>query len=238
MIGIVAAHPAEVWWVRRRLTGRRRYRGALYGRLQGIPVAIVCTGQGWTQAEAATARLLELTQCAGVVVTGFSGATHPDLVVGDVVIPDRVLDLHGEERPSDEPAAQPPVRLQALRDTMGAHGGAVGTVRAVVVEPQDKERLGREAGIVAVDLESAAAVGVAQLRGIPWIVARVILDAMDRPLGVASRLHAVALAVSVAGWGRLWRFALDLVVAQRRLGEELGAVVEELHRLAEQRAGA
>lgn len=237
MIGIVAAHGIELHPVIRRLREARRYRGVVYGQLRAISVAVTRIGQGWARAQASTARFLDLTQCTAAIITGFAGATHPDLSVGDVVMPEAVLDLHQDEELVNGPRWQSPLRIEELRAKVAGRSGVLGTVRDLIIEPWDKERLGIRTGIVAVDLESAAAVAQAQSRGIPWVVTRVVLDPMRRPLGVVSWWHALVLAVSVKGWGRLGRFAVDLAVAQRRLGESVSLAVEEMQQIVAKRKG-
>lgn len=238
MIGILAAHRVELRPVTRRLQTPRRYQGIVYGRLRGVSVAAVRVGQGWARAQQSATRLFDFAQCVGLVITGFVGATHADWSVGDLVIPDLVLDLHQDDDAPGGPQYRPPLRLQELRERVSGRGGVLGTVGDLLVDPWEKEQCGQRTGVVAVDLESAAIAAVAQLRGVPWVIARVVLDPMERPLGVVSWWHAAVLAVSVTGWGRLWRFGMDLTVAQRRLGEGVGIVVEELHQLLLKRGDA
>jgi len=235
MIGIVASHAVELRPLVQQLQDRRNDRGVAYGRLRGVSVALVSTGQGWERSAVATTRLMHRTRCTGVVVTGFAGATQPGFGVGDVVIPQEIVDMHRDGERLDGPRYRPPLPLEVLRERLAGCGGVLGTVGGIVADPRDKEQLGRRARVVAVDLESAAAVSAAHGHGVPWVVTRIVLDPMERPLGVVSRCHAVVLAVSVRGWGRLRRFRDDLVMAQRRLGESVGVVVEEMNRLLDNR---
>lgn len=228
MIGIVAAHPVELRLVIRRLTDRRRGRGVIYGCLGDVPVAVRCLGQGWRRAEAGTVRLFEMTHCTALVMTGFAGATQGGMVCGDLVIPDVVVDLHRDPEAPDGPRYRSPLDLQAVRSAAGGRGGLLVTAGGLIESPGRKARLGQRTGAAAVDLESAAVVAVAQARGVPWVVARVILDSVDRPLGVRSVRHAGWLAVSILGWGRLGSFLKDVAVAQQRAGEHVQAVVAAL----------
>ncbi len=228
MIGIVAAHPVELQPILRKLTHRRQGCGLVSGQLGGVPVVVGALGQGWRWAEVGTGKFLERTRCTALVITGFAGATQPGLVCGDLVIPDLVVDLHEDPEAVDGLRYRPPLDLQAVRATTGGRDGMLVTVGGLVGAPAQKARLGQRTGAAAVDLESAAIAAVAQARGVPWIVARVILDSVDRPLGVWSAWHAGWLVISIMGWGRLRLFLREMAVAQRHLGEQVQAVVAAL----------
>lgn len=230
MIGILAAHGAELRPVLRQVAGRRTHRGIIFGQLRGHQVALQAVGQGWSRAYWAAVRFFEVTQCAGVIMTGFAGATEAGWAVGDWLMPDKVVDLRRDERGVDGPTYRPSVPVAAWRAQLGIRGGVLGTVADVVVEPWDKAQMGSRLGVAAVDLESAAVAAVATHDGVPWVAARVVLDPADRPLAVVSAWHAALLAVSVVGWGRLAGFGRDLAVAQRRLGDRIGDVVEIMDR--------
>lgn len=226
MIGILAAHGAELWPILRQVTGRRTHARITYGRWRKHRVALQAVGQGWSQAYWTAVDFFQATRCAGVIVTGFSGATKAGWAVGDMVMPDKVVDLRRDEDGVDGPSYRPPFPVAAWRARLGMRGGVLGTVADVVVEPWDKAGFGSRLGVAAVDLETAAVAAVATHDDVPWVAARVILDPMDRPLAVVSAWHAALLALSVIGWGRLARFGRDVAAAQRQLGGRIGDVVE------------
>lgn len=190
------------------------------------------TGQGGDRAAAAAERFLAETACEWLVVTGFAGATQPSMAVGAMVIPEAVADLRAGRSGTRYRASSVASELQVWA---GALGGVMATVDRVVTDPAGKARFGREAGVVAVDLESAAIAAVAERRRVPWLVVRVILDPLERPLGVVSAAHAARLAISVAGWPRLWRFAEDLGTASAALRERVGNVVTRIGTERQQR---
>lgn len=230
MIGIVAAHPIELRPLVARLRAPRHGRGVTYGRLGETPVALAALGQGWRRAEASASRFFEAVPCRVVVVTGFAGATQPGCRVGDLVIPETVMDLRRPDGRGDGVPYRVPMAVQLFQARTGARGGVMASVARVVAEPAEKARLGRDRGVTAVDLESAAVVAVAAQRGVPWLVARVVLDPVDQPLGVRSPAHAVWLGCSVAGWGRLWQFGRDVAAACQQLGDRVSRVVEMMNR--------
>lgn len=225
MVAVVAAHGVELQPLLRQMTGRRTYEGIAFGQLRGGPVALRVVGQGWARAYDRTLRLLRTVRPDGLLVTGFAGATEAGWSVGDVIVPDRVVDLRRDEDGTDGPSYRPTLPVEAWRAQWRVRGGVVGTVGAVVVEPWDKAELGRRFGIAAVDLETAAVAAAATQCSVPWAAARVVLDPMDRPLAVVSAWHAAVAAMSVVGWSRLWRFSRDLAAAQQQLGRRMGDVV-------------
>lgn len=230
IIGIVTAHPAELQPILRQVSGRRVHRGVIFGQWHGVTVALQAVGQGWDRAYWTAIKFFEASRCAGVVITGFAGAAETGWAVGDVLMPDKVVDLRRDEDGSDGPSYRSSFPVASWRAQLGWRGGALGTVSHVVVEPEDKAGLGSRLNVAAVDLETAAIAAVATHDGVPWIVARVILDPVERPLAVVSPWHAALLVVSVTGWGRLGGFLKDLAVAQRQLGGRIGDVVEIMDR--------
>lgn len=230
LIGIVAAHGAELRPLLQHVTDRRIDRQVVFGRWRGVPVALQVVGQGWSRAHEAAGRFFRVTRCAGVIITGFAGATEPGWAVGDGVMPETVVDDRRDGHGAGDQSHRSPFPVAAWQAQLGWRGGALGTVTRVVVGPSEKAELGTRLGIAAVDLETAAVAAAAARDGVPWAAARVILDPMDRPLAVVSPWHAAWLAISIAGWGRLGRFGQDLVVAQRRLGDRLGDVVDIMNR--------
>ncbi|MBI4314082.1 MAG: hypothetical protein HY594_04620 [Candidatus Omnitrophica bacterium] len=238
MIGVLAAHSIELAMLKRSLTKKRSSHGVVYGRLRGVSVALVSLGQGSKRAEKTLIHFLETHQVRGVIIAGFAGATHPDLVVGDILIPEEIVDLRESEEAREAVSFQPPIRLNDLRGIVSGRAGVLGTVSSVVIEPWDKERIGEQARVIAVDMETVALAAQAQVSGLPWIVVRAVLDPMDRPLGVVSWTHALILLISVRGWGRLARFGIDLVTAQRRLGESVAVIVEWMQRMLDKRTSS
>ncbi len=223
MIAIVAAHPVELALVVARLTARRREDGCVWGRLRGVPVALVLTGQGWQRADRAARRAFRIPGWELCLITGFAGATQAGLGVGALVIPERLLDV--ARGPS---TVRPTHDVTSIRRALCATDGTMATVKRVVGDPEAKAQLGRRWQVAAVDLESAAVAAAAQDQEIPWMVARVVLDPVDRPLGVTSVGHAAALAISVVGWPRLRQFSLDLHTAQQHLGDSISRIVEHV----------
>ncbi len=124
---------------------------------------------------------------SAVLLIGFSGGLRADLVPGDLVLASEVLG-DGYSRPPSAllergHAALPEARL-----------GPVCTASSIL-KAQDKARLGAEA--LVADMESARLVPKLEELGIPWLVVRVVLDALweDLPEGIGrAKWAARALA--------------------------------------------
>jgi hypothetical protein len=120
-------------------------------------VAVV--GVGADRASVRTRKLLELLRPQRVIVAGVCGAVATDLVVGDLLVPDQVVDVASGTVMVPQGGRSP---------VAGAHGGALATVR----------RFGdaTPAGAVAVDLETAAIAAGCDELGVAWTALRAISD--------------------------------------------------------------
>jgi nucleoside phosphorylase len=137
-------------------------RGAL-GRLE---VLAMVTGIGTRAAGRAARQLLAAAAVDHVLVVGIAGGIGPGVAVGDLVVPERVVDLAtgAEYRPAPLGPALP-------RGTLVTSDGLFG-------DPGLAARLA-EQGVVAVDMETAAVAAVCAERRCPWSVFRAISDRAD-----------------------------------------------------------
>jgi adenosylhomocysteine nucleosidase len=145
------------------------------GRVGSTDVVLTGTGVGPAPAEAAAERVLGSTPVDRVIVSGIAGGLSPVSDVGDLIVPEEVVDAATGER---------------FRAT--ATGGATlgGTIRMgdgsdYSLGDRDVERL-VEAGFTALDMETAAIARVCLRHGVPWLAFRAISDmAGDASLGPA-----------------------------------------------------
>jgi adenosylhomocysteine nucleosidase len=143
------------------------YRGAV----GDTDVVATLTTIGTGAAAEATARLLDAFPSTDhVVVVGVAGGVGPNVGVGDLIVPEMVVDgaTGREYRPA----------------LLGAGTGAVrsrGKLRTSDEFIVDKATLaGLEAdGVVAVDMETAAVAAVCEGHARPWSVFRAISDRAD-----------------------------------------------------------
>ncbi|VVE69867.1 5'-methylthioadenosine/S-adenosylhomocysteine nucleosidase [Pandoraea captiosa] len=119
----------------------------------------------------------------GLVSFGTAGGLIPGVKPGQWVIAHKVLDMpqQGAEFLTSIAWAE------ALRRAMpGALRADVAGVTAPVVSAHDKAALFRESGAAAADMESHIVARVAQAHGLPFVVARVVIDPAERSLPPAA----------------------------------------------------
>ena len=146
--------------------GRADAVGLRSGAIGRTEVVATTTGIGTRAAARTTERLLDSIPVDHVVVVGIAGGIGPSVAIGDLVVPELVLDLAAgtEHRPS---------RLgdQAPRGTLVTSDG-------LLVDQDEIARLERR-GSVAIDMETAAVAAVCERRRCPWSVFRAISDRAD-----------------------------------------------------------
>jgi nucleoside phosphorylase len=146
--------------------GRGDAAGLRRGALGRTEIVATTTGIGPRAAARATERLLDSLPVDHVVVVGIAGGIGAGVAVGDLVVPELVLDLAAgtEHRPA--PLGEAPAR------------GTLVTSEGLLVDPGAFARLGRR-GAVAIDMETSAVAAVCERRGCPWSVFRAISDRAD-----------------------------------------------------------
>jgi nucleoside phosphorylase len=139
--------------------GPRPYAGAL-GRLE---IAAATAGVGIRAAASAAERILDATRPDHLVVVGIAGGIGAGVRIGDLVVPERVIDLASgaEHRPAPLGGAAP--------------RGVLATSDRLIVDPREIAELERR-GAVAIDMETAAVAAVCERRGCPWSVFRAVSD--------------------------------------------------------------
>jgi 4-hydroxy-3-methylbut-2-enyl diphosphate reductase len=161
------------------------------------------TGMGPRRAKAA-AKMAAGIDAGSVAVAGFCGAIAPHLRPGDIVVATEVRTPEGVAIPcSGGPLAAALGRLGIER----VHLGPIASLPRIV--RGDERRALADAGVIAVDMESAWLAEAAA--GRPLAVLRVVVDTPERPLSrvlatVAGGLSADralrAAAPALASWAR------------------------------------
>ena len=136
------------------------------GSVRSVDVVLIKTGIG-----AAHVREALAAQAAPrlAVSVGFSGALQPRMASGDLVLDVSGLDL----------AVPQAAREIASAQTIPLHFGRFAHTDTVLSRPEDKAALGRTQRCSAVDMESAAIKAWSESRGVSFLGARVVLDALD-----------------------------------------------------------
>lgn len=145
------------------------------------PVVLSTTGDGAARARAGLERLLAVVPAHRLVVVGIAGALSPELMIGQVVAADRVLDERGGAHVPDAGL------MQAALAATGLQPAAILSADRIADDPIAKQRLSTLArsasgGPAVVDLESATYAEVARAAGVPWLILRAVSDAAGEGL--------------------------------------------------------
>jgi adenosylhomocysteine nucleosidase len=179
-VGMLAPMPSELGPLVKAASLERTRIGSLHahtGTVGTTAVVATKTGIGMQLAAAATERLLDAAAVELVIVVGIAGGVPHASKVGDVIVPERVVDGHtGEEFMPAPLVGWSPIGILESSDDFA-------------VTDDDIAQL-RTRGVVAVDMETAAVAAVCARRAVPWSVVRAISDmAGDTPhdvLGMAN----------------------------------------------------
>lgn len=144
----------------------RRGEGLWSGALGRIPVVATTTGIGPAAAARSALRVLDAGAVRHVVVVGIAGGIGPSVAIGDLVVPELVLDLSTGARHRPAPLGADPPR------------GTLATSEGLLTDQDAIARLERQ-GVIAIDMETAAIAAVCERRGCPWSVLRGISDRAD-----------------------------------------------------------
>lgn len=140
---------------------------ALYaGALGAQHVVATLSGIGTAAAARGAERLLD-AGAEHVVVVGIAGGIGGRVAIGDLVVPERVIDLD-RGGASHRPAP--------LGD---AHAWGTLATSDRLIEDRDAIRRLESQGVIAIDMETAAVAAVCERRGRPWSVLRGISDRAD-----------------------------------------------------------
>ena len=205
-VAIIAPMPSEMRPVVKMLgLSRAGEQGgiAVYtGSTGGIEVILSGTGIGPRQADTAMERLLQSTMVDRVIVSGIAGGLAPVSAVGDIVVPEEVVDSGTGER-----FRATPVGAVTPRGII-----RMGDADDYSLDDTDIEQLVAD-GFTALDMETAAIARVCERYGVPWIAFRVISDmAGDASLG-----PDVMTLVNADGSPKVWAALRYLVTHPHRI---------------------
>jgi adenosylhomocysteine nucleosidase len=129
----------------------------------GLEILATTTGIGPLLAARTAERVLESGPFDHVLVIGIAGGIGSSVALGDLIVPELVVDLASgsEHRPA------------RLGDVPSR--GTLATAAEVLEDPAAIRAL-EERGVVAIDMETAAIASVCEARGCPWSVFRAISD--------------------------------------------------------------
>jgi adenosylhomocysteine nucleosidase len=137
------------------------------GVVGNADVVATTTGIGTALAIAATNRLLGLGALDHVMVVGIAGGVGPSVAIGDIVIPETVVD--GTTGTEYQPAA---IDAPAPR-------GTIVTSDDFIIDPARLAELIAR-GVVAVDMETGSVAATCAAREVPWSAVRAISDRAEQ----------------------------------------------------------
>lgn len=150
---------------------------ALRTELLFVPGPKAALGVG-LRAREGLAKLVERERPKAVALVGYAGGLRPELRPGTLLLADRVLDEEGVVEVDAE------LLLQARRRLPWAQVGPLFTDRKLTSRGE-KTKLAEKA--LAVDMETSFLVRELTARGIPFLVARVILDTAEEEVRLGWR---------------------------------------------------
>jgi adenosylhomocysteine nucleosidase len=165
-IGMLAPMPSELGPVVKAARLERGTFGGTHahtGTVGACDVVATKTGIGTKLAAEATERLLDAGTIDLVLVVGIAGGVPDKIAVGEVILPEVVVDAAtgSEYRPAPLEGLSPRGRLETSDD--------------FAVDDRDFARYA-EHGVVALDMETSAVAAVCERRGVQWSVVRAISD--------------------------------------------------------------
>ena len=161
-IAIVAALEREVrplvkhWHVSEKEHDGRRFRF-----FENNHAVLVCGGIGAVAARWAAEAVLAIFEPRVIYSAGFAGALDPTLKVGDLILPQRVINAGDGSC----------VTLEEGAGTLVSFGS--------VASPEQKSKLRESFSAQAVDMEAAAVARAAEVRSVRFAAVKVISDEFD-----------------------------------------------------------
>jgi len=245
---VLTALPEEAHPLRERLVELRRWEPVTSpelvgvegwtGSLGGRETIVAVTGDGMWNAERRADAVIARAAPSVVIVAGVAGGLSAELDALDCVVAESVARESGQVFRADEDTV---ARATA---SAGAQAGTVLTAERLACSVADKRslleriaELGLAVHPALVDMESAAIVGVAEARAVPWTVIRVVSDAAGDELpaflrdcydpsgGVDRKLVARQAMLSPGSVPVLLKLANRVKQGSQRLAETLERVL-------------
>ena len=224
-LAIVAALEREVrplvknW----RMT-EREHDGGRFRFFETGDVVLVCGGIGATAARRAAEAVIVLFAPSIVSSVGFAGALDPEMKVGDVMCPGRVINAGDGSS----------VVLNDCKTVLVSFGS--------VATPQQKRKLRESFGAQAVDMEAAAVLRASEAHGIGFGAVKAISDIsgfdvppMDRFVDEEGKFSEFRFALFAAIRPWIWPQVLRLAANSKRASQALCAYLSD-RRVAEKTA--
>lgn len=163
-------------------------------------VRIELIGLGPSKAKAAMEKLLNADRPRRVILAGVCGGLQDGQQVGDVIVPASVISAGGSKWQCDS--------------LVGPQSGTMTSVDQILSGPPEKRALGQRLKADAVDMEATAIAETCYSAGVPFAVAKAMLDPVGRAL-------PAELAVIFRGGRMRWFRFMWAMLRRPALGQEL-----------------
>lgn len=177
------------------------------------------SGVGRKRAEEAAQKLLEHSPDL-VLCIGFAGSLKPEIGAGELVL----------EREKSSPEMVRLVHAVCSKLQLALHEGPFYTSNSLIRTAEEKEKIAKETGALAVEMESSAVFQLCSQRGIPSLCIRTISDGFKQKLPAvvgefSPHESAGKLLVKVlknpADWAHFLKFVFSVCRAEKKLTQFL-----------------
>jgi nucleoside phosphorylase len=228
-IAVTFALPAESSEFLRRVRDKsaRERDGVrtIQGKIDNRSIEVLHTGVGENLCRQRIGVLLENQQFDSLISAGFAGALNHELQINDLLVAKNFSTVDLKD-------------VQSSLSNMSITAAKMLTVPALIDSSEERERIARESGASAVDMETESIARACAVRGIPLLALRVITDTPTQPFPAPpsvlfdiqhQRTHIAALAkFFLAHPGRilgLVQFARGIARARTTLAKALVEIV-------------
>lgn len=167
---------------------------------------LICrSGVGYANAKEAAMKLIA-SGANQLISFGTAAALTSGLAVGNIVIPEIVVDTLGHRYLSQHPFRADCIKFFSQKKDLVIHEGILSHASDVLRTSEHKKNLAKQTTAIAADMESFALAEIASENEIPFTVIRVISDEVDFQLP-----DIIISALSSAGHFNYAKFFLGLV---------------------------
>jgi nucleoside phosphorylase len=172
MIAVTFALPAESSEFLRRLGNRsradRKGLRIVHGTIEHRSIKVLHTGVGENSCRERIEKFLEKQQFDLLISAGFAGSLNRELQVNDLFVAKNFSTLNGKQ-------------AQSSLSNVSIYAANMLTVPALIDSSEERERLARDSGASAIDMETEFIAAACAIRGIPLLPLRVITDTPTQP---------------------------------------------------------
>jgi adenosylhomocysteine nucleosidase len=173
MIALTFALPAESSGVVGLIREKKKVDQITYGKLAGHDVAILHTGVGRKACERSMNDLLHVVRPKLLISAGFAGSVNAELIVGEMIVAENFSDRDLVAAVAS--GAPPKSGVAKVRFVK------LFTASSIVDSVEERNRIARESGADAVDMETEIIAQACSAKGIRMLSLRAITDTPEAP---------------------------------------------------------